>query len=430
MYILYNLLLGAFGVGVLPFFLAKVIFSREKRKVFAQKLGFIPEKTLAGMKGKPRIWVHAVSLGEVSAAHPLIRKLREVYPKACLMLSTGTVSGQKIARERVLEATGTFFFPLDFPFVVRKVIRQLRPDLFVIAETELWPNFLRIVKEEGAKALLVNGRISERSFKRYLKTRFFWTGVLDEFDAMSMIRVQDGERIISMGANPVKVLVNGNCKFDQVALSAEPVLQEEMRRLLGIGDQERVFIAGSTHEGEEEVVIQTFQKIRQRFPETILILAPRHVDRSSRVEKLLEKYGIQDNIRRSQLNGEGRKGARVVIWDTFGELFKVYSVGTIVFCGASLIPRRGQNILEPAVWGKVALYGPSMEDFLDAHQLLSSVGAGIMVQNGEELAEHCLYFLDHPQELKERGEAGKEALLAQRGATQRNLELAQELLER
>src|SRR5208337_4507882 len=205
---------------------------------------------------------------------------------ACLMLSTGTVSGQKIARERVLEATGTFFFPLDFPFVVRKVIRQLRPDLFVIAETELWPNFLRIVKEEGAKALLVNGRISERSFKRYLKTRFFWTGVLDDFDAMSMIRVQDGERIISMGANPVKVLVNGNCKFDQVALSAEPVLQEEMRRLLGIGDQERVFIAGSTHEGEEEVVIQTFQKIRQRFPETILILAPRHVDRSSRVEKL------------------------------------------------------------------------------------------------------------------------------------------------
>jgi 3-deoxy-D-manno-octulosonic-acid transferase len=207
-YILYNLLFGAFGVGVLPFFLAKVIFSREKRKVFAQKLGFIPEKTLAGMKGKPRIWVHAVSLGEVSAAHPLIRKLREVYPEACLMLSTGTVSGQKIARERVLEATGTFFFPLDFPFVVRKVIRQLRPDLFVIAETELWPNFLRIVKEEGAKALLVNGRISERSFKRYLKTRFFWTGVLDDFDAMSMIRVQDGERIISMGANPVKVLVN------------------------------------------------------------------------------------------------------------------------------------------------------------------------------------------------------------------------------
>ena len=430
MYSLYNLLLGAFGVGVLPLFLAKVIFSRKKGEIFSQKLGFIPEETLAGMKGEPRIWLHAVSLGEVSAAHPLIRKLREVYPGACLMLSTGTESGQKIARERVLEATGTFFYPLDFPFVVRKVIRQLRPDLFVIVETELWPNFLRIVKEAGAQTLLVNGRISERSFKRYYKTRFFWTAVLDNFDALSMIGVEDGVRIISMGANPVKVLVNGNCKFDQAAFSANPVFHEEMKRLLRIEDREQVFIAGSTHEGEEEVAIQAFQKIRQRYPETILILVPRHVDRSLRVEKLLERYGIQDKIRRSQLNGEGRKGARVVLWDTFGELFKVYSLGTIIFCGASLIPRRGQNILEPAAWGKVVLYGPSMEDFLDAHQLLSSVGAGIMVQNGEELAERCVYLLDHPQELKERGEAGREALLAQRGATQRNLELARELLER
>ena len=171
----------------LPLFLAKVIFSRKKRKIFAQKLGFIPEETLAGMKGEPRIWVHAVSLGEVSAAPSLDPEIAEVYPEGCLMLSTGTESGQKIARERVMEATGTFFFPPDFPFVVRKVIRQLRPDLFVIAETELWPNFLRIVKEEGAKALLVNGRISERSFKRYRKIRFFWTAVLDNFDAMSMM---------------------------------------------------------------------------------------------------------------------------------------------------------------------------------------------------------------------------------------------------
>ena len=172
MYILYNLLLGAFFLVALPPFLAKVIFSRRKKDIFAQKLGFIPEQTLAGMEGDPRIWVHAVSLGEVSAAQPLIRKLREAYPGACLMLSTGTESGQKIAQERVSEATGTFFYPLDFPFVVRKVIRLLRPDLFIIAETELWPNFLRIVKEEGAKTLLVNGRISERSFERYRKPDF------------------------------------------------------------------------------------------------------------------------------------------------------------------------------------------------------------------------------------------------------------------
>ena len=430
MYIFYNLLLWAFGLIALPLFLAKMTFSRKKREIFGQKLGFIPQDTLARMKGSPRIWVHAVSLGEVSAIHPLIRKLRESYPEACLMLSTTTESGQGIARERVLEATGTFFYPLDFPFVVRQVIRQMRPDLFVIAETEIWPNFLRIVKEEGARTLLANGRISDRSFERYRRTRFFWMGVLDNLDAMSMIRVQDGERIIGMGANPVKVFVNGNCKFDQAAISAEPAFHEEMKNLLRITDEELVFIAGSTHEGEEEAVIRAFLRIRPRHPDMILILVPRHIDRSPWVEKLLERYGIEDKIRRSKMNGKGREGARVVVWDTFGELFKVYSVGTIVFCGASLVPRRGQNILEPAAWGKVVLYGPSMEDFLDAHLLLSSVNAGIMVQNEEELADRCLYLLDHPQELKERGEAGRESLLAQRGATQRNLELARKLLER
>ena len=429
MYILYNLLLRVFFFAAAPLFLVQWIFSPEKREAFAQKLGFLPPATLARMTGSPRIWVHAVSLGEVSAVHPLIRKLREAYPGSCLMLSTGTVSGQNLARERVAEATGTFFFPLDFRSVVRKVVRRMRPELFILAETEIWPNFLRIAKEEGARTLLVNGRISERSFPRYRRTRFFWTAVLDHLDAMSMIRVQDGERIISMGGNPVNVYVNGNCKFDQAALSADPSFEEEMKKLVGIG-AEPVFVAGSTHEGEEEPVIRAFQEIRRRFPEALLILAPRHVDRSARVEKLLEAHGLRDRVRRSQLNGQGRKGAGVVLWDTFGELFKVYSLATIVFCGASLVPKRGQNILEPAAWGKVALYGPSMEDFLDAHHLLAGAGAGIMIRSGEELTDRSLHLLDHPQELLERGRAGREALLAQVGATGRNLELARKLLER
>jgi 3-deoxy-D-manno-octulosonic-acid transferase len=335
-----------------------------------------------------------------------------------------------MARERVNEATGTFFFPLDYAWVVRKVIRRLRPDLFILAETELWPNFLRVVKEEGAKSLLVNGRISDRSYERYRKVRFFFTAVLDHFDALSMIRVQDGERIISMGANPVQVFVNGNCKFDQAAALADPRLQGEMRRLVGIRADDRVFVAGSTHEGEEEVVIRAFLRLRKSFPELVLLLAPRHVDRCERVEKILERNGIRHWVRRSRLDGEGRKNAPVVLWDTFGELFKIYSLGTLVFCGGSLVSKRGQNILEPAAWGKVALYGPSMEDFLDAHGLLSSVGAGIMVRNEEELTERCLYLLNHSREREEKGEAGREALLAQRGATQRNLELVRKLLKR
>ncbi len=430
MFIFYNLLLLVFSLGAFPIFLAKLVFSPQKRRTYAQKLGFLRLETVRKLEGDPRVWIHAVSLGEVGAVHPLIRELRSVYPGACLMLSTGTESGQKLARERVTEASGTFFFPWDYPWVVRKVIRRLRPDLFAISETEIWPNFLRIVKEEGAKTLLVNGRISDRSFRRYRKARFFFTAVLDNFDAMSMIRVQDGERIISMGANPVHVSVNGNCKFDQAASSALPGVQDEVRRILGVNPQDRVLVAGSTHEGEEEAVIKAFLRLRQTDPETLLILVPRHIDRSDRVARLLERQGIQEWVRRSRLNGEGRKGAKVVLWDTFGELFKVYGLATLVFCGGSLVPKRGQNILEPAAWGKVVLYGPSMEDFFDAHQFLSGVGAGIMVQNGEELTDRCLYFWSHPRELEERGEAGKEALLAQRGATQRNLELVRKLLGR
>jgi 3-deoxy-D-manno-octulosonic-acid transferase len=428
-YIFYNFLLWTFAFAAFPWLLAKLISSGKNREIFGQKLGFIPVGILSRMKGEPRIWVHAVSGGEVSAIHPLIRQLREAYPDGCLVLSTGTETGKKIASERVLEATATFFFPLDLPFVVRRVIRGVRPDLFILAETEIWPNFLRIAKEEEAKTMLANGRISDRSFKRYRKTRFFWMAVLDYLDAMSMVGVQDGERIVSMGANPVKVFVNGNCKYDQAAFSADPLFQGEMKNLLGVDEQDLLFIAGSTHEGEEEAIVQAFLRIRQRYPEMILVLAPRHVERAPRVEKLLARYGIDDFIRRSRMESVGRRGNHVVLWDTFGELFKVYSVGTVVFCGASLVPRRGQNILEPASWGKVVLYGPSMEDFIDAHQLLQRVGAGIMVQNAKDLAERCLHLLDHPQELKERGEAGKEALFAQRGATQRNLKLARKLIE-
>jgi 3-deoxy-D-manno-octulosonic-acid transferase len=427
-YIFYNFLLWTFALAALPWLLVKLISSGRNREIFGQKLGFIPAGILSRMKGEPRIWVHAVSGGEVSAIHPLIRQLRTTYPGGCLMLSTGTVSGHKIARERVLEATATFFFPLDFSSVVRRVMRRMRPDLFILAETEIWPNFLRIAKEEETKTMLANGRISDRSFQRYRKTRFFWMAVLDHLDAMSMVGVQDGERIVSMGANPVKVFVNGNCKYDQAAFSVDPLFQEEMKNLLRVDERDLLFIAGSTHEGEEEAVVQAFLKIRQRYPEMILVLAPRHVERVTRVEKVLASYGVNDFIRRSRMESAGRQGNHVVLWDTFGELFKVYSVGTVVFCGASLVPRRGQNILEPAAWGKVVLYGPSMEDFIDAHRLLQRAGAGIMVQNAEDLTERCLHLLNHPQELKKRGEAGKEALFSQRGATQRNLELARKLI--
>ncbi len=430
MYFLYSFFLTALGLVSFPFFLTQMIFAGKNYGSFRQKLGFLPGEISARDGGEPRIWVHAVSVGEVSAIHPLLRRLREAYPQASLFLSTGTASGQRVARERVPEASAVFYFPLDLPWIVRRVLRRLRPDVFITAETELWPNFLRIARREGTRTMLANGRISDRSFPRYRKTRFFWTAVLDHVDVCSMIGVHDGERVIAMGANPVTVFVNGNCKFDQAAFSADPVFREEMENLLGLGAGEPVFAAGSTHEGEEEIIVQAFLKMRRRYPGMVLAIVPRHVERAGQIEKLLAGAGLAgDFLRRSAIPPGGIGKRRILLWDTFGELFKVYSIASIVFCGASLVPKRGQNILEPAAWGKVVLYGPSMEDFPDARRLLENAGAGITVRNGDELAAQCLHLLENPQERESRGKEGRDALLGSCGASERNVELVRRLIE-
>ncbi|MCX5911695.1 MAG: glycosyltransferase [Deltaproteobacteria bacterium] len=429
MYFFYNLLVNALFLIALPYLLIQIVFSGKSRGMFLQKLGFVPREVGANSKGEPRIWIHAVSMGEVSAVHPLVKELRARYPRGAILLSTTTASGIQIARERVTEAEAIFFFPFDVPFILRRLLRRIRPGLFILAETEIWPNALRLAKKAGARTLLVNGRISERSFPRYRKTRFFWTSVLDNLDRLSMIRVLDGERVIVMGANPVHVFVNGNCKFDQAALAAVLSHADEMRRLLELKETDRVFVAGSTHEGEEEAVVQAFLTMREKHPDLILILVPRHIDRVPRVEKILTQRGLPDYILRSRLHPGGRMGKTVVLWDTFGELFKVYAIATLVFCGASLVPKRGQNILEPAAWGKTVLYGPSMEDFMDAKELLESCQAGITVRSAAELAEKGRYLLDHPQELANRGKFGREAVLTSQGATRRNAKLAIRLLE-
>lgn len=427
-YFLYNLLGAIFLIVSAPFLIYKLFSYPDWRRALKEKLGFVPRSPSTCHPQNPCIWIHAVSMGEVSAVHPLIRHLASLFPKSHFILTTSTASGQKLARAEVPEASVVSYAPLDLPWAVRRSLQRWHPDLLIIAETEIWPNLLRIAKEEGVKTMLANGRISTRSFRQYGRTRFFWAQVLDYFDILSMIRVQDGDRIIAIGANPVKVFVNGNCKYDQAIFNAEERFKQEMQDLISLQEKDLVFVAGSTHVGEEEIILRTFKQMRRYFPSLILIIVPRHIERSAKIERLVMEYRCGDFVRRSRLSVEGRKGRPIVIWDTFGELSRVYSVATIVFCGGSLVPKRGQNILEPAAWGKVVFYGPSIEDFQDAHELLQEAGAGFMVKNGEELGERSLYFLNHPTELQKKGEAGKEALLAHLGATQRNGQLARRLL--
>ena len=431
MFLLYNLLLTVAAVFVVPYYGLKILFTGKYRTSVGPKFGFNRPDVYARMRGTPRIWVHAVSVGEVTAAAPIMASLRRDFPDACLVLSTGTETGQGMARRLIPEATALLYFPLDIPRVIRKMVRLVRPEMFVLTETELWPNFIRICRERGIRVAMVNGRLSPRSFRRYHFSRFFWRRILKNVCVMGVISETDARRARAIGMAPEKIHVLGNAKYDGLAARVSPEIQEEMARRLNFAAGEKVLVAGSTHEGEEAVVLEVFRKLLTVHSDFKLILVPRHIERAGEVMKLVRQAGFDDVLTLTEIDqGRKRRNERVLVVDVIGELFKVYSLATVVYCGGSLVPRGGQNILEPAAWGKVALYGPSMEDFLDAHGLLSSVGAGIMVRNEEELTERCLYLLNHSREREEKGEAGREALLAQRGATQRNLELVRKLLKR
>ncbi|MCK4436487.1 3-deoxy-D-manno-octulosonic acid transferase [bacterium] len=430
MYFLYNILLLTGAVVALPLFLGKMLFAGKYRKSFRGKLGFIPTSISDKMEGRPRIWINAVSVGEVIAVSSTARALREIYPLSCLILSTGTETGQEMAKKMVKEASTYIYCPLDFPWAARKVLDKIKPDLFITTETELWPNLLRMAKGRGAKTMLTNGRISGRSYGHYLRTRFFWRKVLENLDLLSMISDTDAERIKAMGARPERVFVSGNSKYDALVSQTEPRFEAEMRELLNISKEDKVFIAASTHRGEEETVLQAYRKFREKFPRMLLIIAPRHIERAREVKELLKKEHFNSYIQLSEIKeGKKRTNQPIIILDTIGDLFKVYSLRAIVFCGGSFVPKGGQNILEPAAWGRVVFYGSSMGDFLEAKELLEEVGAGIPLRNVNELIEKGLELLSNPDELKRRGEAGSQTIMAKQGAAKRSAELATTLLK-
>jgi len=425
----YNLLLFIASFFLIPYYGIKIVLTGKYRRSIGPKLGFTPPGTRRNMEGSPRIWIHAVSVGEVTAAAPIVFELRAMFPQACIILSTSTETGQDMARRIVPDATAYIYYPLDIPFVARKVINLMQPDIFVPVETEIWPNFIRICRGKGLKIIMVNGRISPRSFKRYSKTKFFWRNVLTYVDEMGMIAPIDAERIKSLGVNASRVSIVGNAKYDSLAARADDKLKHEMLDKLSIAPGSRVFVAGSTHDGEETVVLRVYKKLLEYYPDLLLILIPRHIERREEVLTCVKEEGFHDCITMSEINrGKQRTGERVTILDVIGELFKVYSLATIVFCGGSLVPKGGQNILEPAAWGNVIFYGPSMEDFSDEKKLLEESGAGITVTGEENLFKEIQHAMDDPERRSERGEAGRRIVAANMGASRKYAEMISTLL--
>lgn len=424
MYILYNVILFIAAIFIVPYFLLKMVFAGKYRKSIIPKLGGKQTKILTNLKDGKRVWIHAVSVGEVTAAAPIVASLKMRNPGVKIIFSTSTETGQEMARRYIKGADVFIFFPLDIPCVVRKVIELANADIFVLVETELWPNFLRVCKEHRMKTLMVNGRISPRSYRRYLKTAFFWRRILDNLDEAGMISVVDAERIKAIGLNSPKVKVLGNAKYDGLAAMVSPALQKEISLHLNVRKDEKFFVAGSTHEGEEKIVISVYQDILKHYPDFKLIIVPRHIERTNDVVGLLQQANLNDIIKLSEINnGRLRTDERIIIIDVIGELFKVYSLATIVYCGGSLVPKGGQNILEAAAWGKVIFYGPSMEDFSQERTLLEDVGCGITIKSEEELSRGIITLLGRPEEIINRGEKGREVVLANIGASARYADL-------
>ncbi|OGW57364.1 MAG: hypothetical protein A2Z09_00290, partial [Nitrospirae bacterium RBG_16_43_8] len=303
------------------------------------------------------IWVHAVSVGEVMASLPLLEKLKVRYPSVSLVLSTITDTGQKVAMEKAPEGTKVIYLPFDLKFILKRTLKNIQPDLFITIETELWPNLLMTLKKRKTPAVVMNGRISDDSFKGYKRIKFFMGGIIDCVDLFCMQEAVYAERIKELGAPGNKVRALGSFKFDTVPSLNIP----EWTKLLS----HPVIIAGSTHRGEEDLLVSSYLELKKDFPDLTLIIAPRHPERFKEVEELVKEKGLE-YIKCSELASKlpgFRASGLIVILDAVGELASVYGVSDVAVIGGSFIEHGGQNLLEPAFWGKPIICGPHMENF-------------------------------------------------------------------
>ncbi len=417
MYIFYNVMLVLLTVLLSPFFLFKILTVPKYRGGISQKLGRVRKRVKRVIRGTRPIWVHAVSVGEVMAAHPLIRELKKKYPGRKLILSTVTVTGNYTARQRVPEADAVFFFPFDYPWIVRRVIRRINPVIFLVAETELWPNFFRELSRAGIPSAVINGRISSSSYKNYKRFKRFFTQVFGQVTLFCMQSDEDAARIKDIGAPADRVMVTGNLKFDQKIpiVKASPV---------SLRAGSKIITAGSTHRGEEAALLDVFRRLREKFPELVLIIAPRHPERFDEVAGLVNRAGY-DCQRRTRLRGDIKD---VLLLDTIGELRSFYGICDIAFVGGSLVKVGGHNLLEPAAMKKPVIFSRYMFNFKEISEAIISAGGGLLVKDKEELYVQVNKLLSDLEEAKRIGNRAFSVIETNSGAAKRTIDAVSGLI--
>jgi 3-deoxy-D-manno-octulosonic-acid transferase len=413
MYALYSAVLGVGLLAYLPAFLV-----RRRRAGYGRHLGQRLGRIGEGLPPEPRGWIHAVSVGESAVAVPLVEGIRQRWPELSIVVSTITPTGARIVAERLAGRAVHRYFPVDLPGPVRRALDAARPRFFIAIETELWPNFLRALAARRIPAMIANGRISDRSFRRYHRVRWLMRRVLADVSVFAMQSEEDARRIVALGAPPERVVVTGNLKSDLLPEASD---DEAWRQRLGLGPGNRLWIAGSTHRGEEALALDAFVHAKARFPGLALLLAPRHPERAGEVEELIRARGLVA-VRRSRLPQDAARGA-IVILDTVGELAQLYALAEIVFVGGSLVPIGGHNMLEPAMRGKPVLFGPHTSNFREGAELLQMSGGGLVVKDGDELARELTRLLEDGDLASRMGRGAREAFVGRQGALSATLDL-------
>jgi len=418
---LYDIVFSIFVVFYIPIMLWK----KKWHSGMKIRFGAIPPKLRSAFQSaKPKIWVHAVSVGEVRAIAILIKQIKEKCSEYEVVCSTVTSTGYQFAQETLGDTAVVFYAPIDFSWIVRKYIDLIKPKVYIAAETEIWPNIFTELKRQNVPIVMVNGRISDQAFRKYYFIRSFVKRILGCVDVFCMQSQIESQRIQELGAEPKRIRVVGNLKFDQSVQSGRL-----NRKGLGIEEDEDVWIAGSTHPGEEELIVQIYKELKQDFPKLRLILAPRHIERTDEILGLFHREYIEA-IRFSRLPLPQKMKDAVIVVDTIGHLSFLYEMATVVFVGKSLVGQGGQNVIEPAAFGKPVIVGPNMENFREAMEMLTRARAVFQVRDDKQLKDVLVMLLKNEEKREAYGERARAVCQEQRGALTQTLSEVQKVLLR
>ncbi len=414
-----------------PYMLFKMLTSERHRSGLYQRFGIVSERT----SKKPGIWIHGASVGEVITAKSIVEKIDREFPEWETFISTTTNTGYSVAKQN-FSGKPIFYFPVDLSWITRKVLRRIRPSCIILIELEIWPNFLVSVYEENIPLIIVNGRISDKSFKAYrIISRIsgaFYNSLTNKMNTYCARTELDAQRFRDLGISSEQVFVTGTMKYDNTPTHINENSKNELADLFRIKDNDLVLIGGSTHEGEEEILLRIFERLSRTYPNLRLIIAPRHIERTRDVSRLIEKKGftpvLKTSVDSSNYSWQNSK-KEIILIDTVGDLEKIYALSDYVFVGKSLVPSGGQNMMEPAGLGKPVVFGPHVFNFKEEVDMLLRNEAAKMIETEDELCGTIEFFIKNPEAAKEMGLRAQEVVSEKRGATEKNMDIIRKILE-